>query len=479
MPGMTEAFFGALAHPFMPWLLSLLIVVAASSAWLTFRFGRIAPVLDGLDRAIKLIEESEGASGFRRRFQAIYKGMAENPIVGEVWRAYASTIAPAPGSDDALGYSRRPEENFNEGLLAVAGVNLRFYHAVPNLLVGCGLLFTFLGLIAALYFASRGIAAAGIDQAQQALRELLAAATFKFVTSVAGLGSSLIFSWGEKAVLYRVQRRLARLCAALEERMVPVTSESLAMNQLGELKAQHAELRRMSRNLILRVPEEIESRLAEELTTAIVPLRHAIGDAAARLAHLDEHILEVLAAGLPAPGEPLGPTPPVGRGAGRLQERLGKALQEAAAKLAAASPGVEAAAPLSTPAASAHRSVGILRRFDERLGEVLLRLRQGVEALARYRGRDGSRPADLLRRMMQTQAELEGARQMAQELRRELDLLLEGGQADATTSEPVEAALERLGSRIAGDMAGIDARVTAAGTQIAQAVRLLQDGERR
>ena len=278
----------------MPWTLSALIAGTALALWLDFRLRRVEPVLRGLDDAIAAVEEAEGPGAFRRRFGSVFQRLAENPVLGEVWRAYAPTIAPAPGQEDALGYTRRPQESINEGLLALAGVNLRFYHAVPNLLVGTGLLFTFLGLVAALDFASRGVAAAAVQEAQAALRELLSAATFKFVTSIAGLGSSMLFSWREKALLYRLQRRLAALCAVLEARMVPLTAESIGIAQLAELRLQQQELQKLGRSLLVKVPETVEERLAEELAAAIQPLRQATAAAAGRLARIDEWLLDIV-----------------------------------------------------------------------------------------------------------------------------------------------------------------------------------------
>jgi hypothetical protein len=465
----SDIVFGLLAQTWVPWALSGLIVAAAVATWLDFRFRRIAPVLAGLDQAIGLVEASEGPSGFKRRFQAVYKGLAENAVVGEVWRAYASTIAPAPGVDDALGYSRRPHENFNDGLLAVAGVNLRLYHAVPNLLVGSGLLFTFLGLVAALYFASRGIAAAQIAEAQHALRELLAAATFKFVTSIAGLGSSLIFSWREKALLYRVQRRLARLCAALEERMAPITSESLALSQLGELKAQHAELRKLSRNLILRVPEEIEARLADELTNAVVPLRKAIAAAAGRLERLDERVAEAMVGALQAEG-----------GLASASSRSGTV----------EGPGGHLAAPQAAVQDSQPRlrlPLPQLRRLDERLGEVLLAVRQGIGRLAQHRGgRDAGRPADALRALTGSQAAIEAARAAVGDLTRELeDLSAALGAAFAARMSgqelppAVEAQLAGLDRRLAGWAQAVEGGIDTASRRLHETVTQLETAGQR
>jgi hypothetical protein len=300
--------FGFLAFPWVPWALSLVIVAVAALTWLDFRWNRLDPVVRGLDDAIRAIEETEGPGTFRQRFATIFQRLADNPVTGDVWRAYATTLAPAPTNEGTIGYTRRPAENFNEGLLAVAGINLRFYHAMPNLLVGLGLLFTFIGLIGALYFASAGVSATDVKIAQTALRDLLAAATFKFATSIAGLASSMAFSWREKAQLYRVHRRLARLCAALEARMVPVTPESLASAELAELKSQTALLKRLSRDLFIRLPEAAEERLEQELAQGMAPVRRALGEAAQRLRLLDAMALEAIrAAMMPEPVAEPGP----------------------------------------------------------------------------------------------------------------------------------------------------------------------------
>ncbi len=284
------ALFALLASPVLPWALSAVIVLVALLVWQRFRAG-LRPVLRALDRAIATIEETEGPAAFRQRFTGIFKALAENPVLGEAWRAYAGTLRPAPGNEDAIGYVRRPHEHFNDGLLALSGLNLRFYHAFPNLLVGLGLFFTFIGLVGALYFASGGVASGDVQVAQAALRDLLGAATFKFATSIAGLGSSLLFSWREKAHLHRLYRRLARFCHALEARTVPITTAGLAAAQLDEARRQRQELARLGRGMLVRLPETVEQRLGEELAAAFAPLRGSVRRLAERLAD-GESVLE-------------------------------------------------------------------------------------------------------------------------------------------------------------------------------------------
>lgn len=262
-----------------PWLLSAMLILIALIIWLQFK-RRINRLTAALDQMIAIVQSTDGPTAFKQRFGNVFGELAANPMLGEVWRAYASTIAQNQSSDDSIGYTRRPQETFNDQVVTAAGIDLRFYGAVPNLLVGMGLLFSFVGLVSALYFASAGVAAESVGAAQAALGELLAVATFKFLTSIAGLSASLVFSWGEKRQLYRIQNRLQLLCSALEARMVPITSESLMLAQLERTRSIEHHLNRLSRSVYVRVPEALDDALASELRQSLRPLHQAIARAA-------------------------------------------------------------------------------------------------------------------------------------------------------------------------------------------------------
>ena len=284
---MIDLAFGFFALSWVPWTLSALLIAGALAIWLDFR-RRLRPVLEGLEEALGVVEEAAGANALHDRFASINQRLASNPVIGEAWRAFVRTLVPVPGQEGVLGTTRRPREDLNESILTSAGVNLRFYTAVPNYLVGLGLLFTFAGLVAALYFASAGVAAASIQEAQGALRHLLAAATFKFMTSIAGLGASIVYSSREKTQLYRLGQRLDALCTALEQRLVPVTPEYLGTVQLAEMRNQSVLLRRLGRHLHVTIPDTVEERLASELLDAIAPMREGFARAAERIGQMDD-----------------------------------------------------------------------------------------------------------------------------------------------------------------------------------------------
>ncbi|HET6519129.1 MAG TPA: hypothetical protein VFG47_04850 [Geminicoccaceae bacterium] len=481
---MIEFVFRIFALEWVPWVLSALIVLAAVGIWVHFRL-RLQPVLRGLDQAREVVCEVEGPAAFHDRFHAIHERLAANPVIGEGWRAYAPTLVPAPEQreggqgDGAVGYTRRPAEHLDERLLASAGVNLRFYQAVPNLLVGCGLLFTFLGLVAALYFASHGVAAAEVAAAQEALRALLAAATFKFATSIAGLGASLVFSWREKAQLYQVGRRLHRLCAELEARMVPLTPEYLATIQLAELRQHGALLRRLGRNIHVTVPETIEDRLGAELIAAVRPLHAAFAEAAARIARLDQAALGRLAA-------PSVAALAAGSGTGwgdaataGLEALLGelRALRRAIADLAdrPLAPAVaapEAAARHGAALASYRElfeeSAAGIRALDAQLAAAVAQIERGIgELAATFPESD-----DPGGRLAPHRAALDASLAGLDEARRELNGLGRAFRAVAARSREILDARDTAGAAGASDL---DSEVSRSLDRLGEGVRAFND----
>jgi hypothetical protein len=333
----VDEVFAVFAVPWLPWLMAVGILVLGLVLWQRFS-ARLQRLRRALRRAIELIEHGEGAASFRQRFPAIFEGLAQDAVLGGPWRAYAQTLTAVPGNEQALGAPRSPAAVFDDRLFGAVGLNLRFYQAVPNILVGLGLLFTFMGLVAALHFASAGVTATDVREAQAALRELLAAATFKFVTSIAGLAASIVFSWREKAQLHAAQAEIRWLCQALEERLVPLTPEGLMVAQIEETRRINQRLGQLGRSLIVRAPESIEARLADELTLATRPLKAALERVARRFETLDERVAGDLVAASQT-----------------VRELAGRASALAEAAAAAPAAGDRAAAPATAAAAGDER----------------------------------------------------------------------------------------------------------------------------
>jgi hypothetical protein len=479
---MIEGFFGFLALSWVPWALSALLVLGALAVWLHFRL-RLRPVIEALDAALAVIETAPGPGAFRDRFPSLTGALAANAVIGASWRAFAQTLIPVPGPDGALGATRRPEHYFDERILARAGVNLRLYSAVPNYLVGLGLLFTFVGLVAALYFASAGVAAAHVQEAQGALRNLLAAATFKFATSIAGLGASIVYSWREKSQLYRVGQRLERLCTALDQRLVPVTPEWLGVLQLDELKAHGTLLRRLGRSLHITIPETIEERLAAELIEAVEPLRHGFAAAALRFADFDAALAARLAV-----------APAAGTGSDAAHAALLEELQRLRATIEAL-PAMLPGPPPRAPAPADAELGRALPRFvelfetstagiDAMAARLELALASVNPSLDRLRsatpdGTGGAEKASVqlaasLRGLIEMRRELEALGRMFREVTADSRALLEAHHAGAEERDPeLVAALERLSRNVQRFNERVRAFVGRVDEELARSSRLL------
>ena len=109
-----------------------------------------------------------------------------------------------------------------------------------NLFVAIGLIFTFLGVVAALSEATSvlGGGAASTATMQAALSGLLTITATKFWTSIAGILASVILRICERRWSSRIDEAVEDLCEIIDARIPPVSPGMLAGEQLNELKRQ-------------------------------------------------------------------------------------------------------------------------------------------------------------------------------------------------------------------------------------------------
>ena len=254
MEHLLASLFQSLNHSSVPWTLGGIILAAALWAGVVFTRRTAA-----LRRAVEPIMGSLRdipAQDFAQRYEDFNQEIEDNAPLRHGWKQFRESLIILPDGEDyapTIRATHRPETYFHESSLVSSRLNLRFWQSVPNILVGVGLLFTFIGLIAALYFASEGVTAKNIHDTQRALGNLLHAATFKFVTSVAGLLSSLVFSWWEKHCLHNLQKALDEFCRLLEERLVFTTPEKLADDQIRETRRQTNQLERFNTDFAVSI----------------------------------------------------------------------------------------------------------------------------------------------------------------------------------------------------------------------------------
>ena len=148
-------------------------------------------------------------SRFRDIDAAMSRGGAGGGLLREAWMRYRKTLIL--GTFPPVRSTQRPHGFVYDVLSPPTWIGF-----AANIFVAFGLLATFMGLVAALTFAAEGIASDNVASMQAALRDLLAAAASKFVTSVAGVGLSLILRLLERLLTVDLRRQADRLAKSLE-----------------------------------------------------------------------------------------------------------------------------------------------------------------------------------------------------------------------------------------------------------------------
>lgn len=195
-------------------ILSLTMAVAGFALLFYYWLWRIVPALRDLKAVsarLRLIGENPGSSSALAALDGL---MTSFTIAERPWSLFRATLVE--NGDGRISSQFQPARYFNMKSLEQSGVRLRFFLGLPNDFVGLGLIFTFLGLVAGLYFASRSMMSSDLEAARGALFLLLNAATFKFLTSITGIGMSLILSAAQRVLLDALQARLDELQFLIE-----------------------------------------------------------------------------------------------------------------------------------------------------------------------------------------------------------------------------------------------------------------------
>lgn len=246
-----------------------------------------------LDKARKHLGSSDDPLAFAVEYEKTNSTLASNKVLGARWKAFRESLVLPTRAGVPVRATIRPDQWFDIGLLRAPGIGLdpRYHAALPNLLVGAGLLFTFLGLAVALGSASDVVSGTAAER-NLALQTLLATASFKFTTSVVGMFLSISYALLRKARIRRVEKALDEFQDAIE-RVVPlVTPVSLQIEQNRILEGQSAHLEAFSNDLAVSLGATIDTTFNERLAEHIGPLTSAIDRLSASMASSNEDAMK-------------------------------------------------------------------------------------------------------------------------------------------------------------------------------------------
>ena len=257
---MMQTYFAQLEQLLVPLLIAALIFIFSITVFVIWsrRIDQVRKSVSDLD------EWFRNANGNGHDILAQAQGQTPDEVLRFLLRETQAGLIdlPSPGGTAQLSttsYSFRGHAETWTVRDALGGrLNLSLFETMPNLLIGFGLMCTFIFLAVALQQAGLALNALDVSarQQDQALQSLIATAGGKFITSIAGLFCSLVWNWRAKISLGNLQACIDRLCHTLRSKIPDNAAEasmrvqlSLFQEILQQNHAQVAELKRLEGGL--------------------------------------------------------------------------------------------------------------------------------------------------------------------------------------------------------------------------------------
>ena len=214
---------------------------------------------------------TEGFSGVDEKLKAL-------DHLKRPWEEFTETLIPPLNEVDDPEYrvfrnTQRPENFFRASVTSSL-----IKPVVPGeMLIGIGLMLTFLGLVAALTMAGPNFVNGG--DIKQTLGVLISTAGAKFLASIGGLLGSIFISFYQRLARSRINKRLYELCDSLEERLYYASAERIMADQYGHMKRQTRNLEQLGNSIAVAIGDRIESainNMPSMLGEAMSPMAQSI-----------------------------------------------------------------------------------------------------------------------------------------------------------------------------------------------------------
>ena len=183
------------------WVISLIVYCLLSFLFLQWWPKKIGVVNRSLRKTISVLDSD----------QPINTTIESNKFLNMRWKRYRHTFLSEGESAktivDATTF-------FNFDSVVSRLLNLRYWRSVPAVLVGMGILGTFVGLVVGI----NEFQTESVEQIENSIKTLLAGMQAAFLTSIWGMLLSIVFGVGEKWQFNKTEKHLQTLTTRLNEK---------------------------------------------------------------------------------------------------------------------------------------------------------------------------------------------------------------------------------------------------------------------
>jgi uncharacterized protein Yka (UPF0111/DUF47 family) len=182
-------------------------------------------------------------------------------------------------------------------------LNLSLFETMPNILIGAGLMFTFIFLAWALADAGGAMGGADTQAKDAAMKSLIANAGGKFTSSIVGLFCSLTWNWRAKVSLEQLQTCIAELHSSLRKIAPDTAAQAIIKRQhsifkemLNESREQVGQLKRFETDIAVAIAKAIGQEINPSFKALGADLVEAIKQLTERIGNMNEDALEKMIA---------------------------------------------------------------------------------------------------------------------------------------------------------------------------------------
>lgn len=247
-------------------------------------------------RAARIIHAYKDRPAFAQAYESsVYPRLIRHPLVGHAWREFDETLLKQEiERGGVIGNTVRPQSFINYGLVRERLTGLKVIGSIPGYFVGVGLLLTFTGIVLALAKASDATTASLVNNdtpaMMKAMTDLLGVASFKFATSIAGLGVSMMLALAFKILVIGIESDFSRFCEKIETNLRYTAPQSIAAEMNETAKEQCIQLKEInSDRFFSRMGEQLSPQISNAFASAIEPMTQSIGDAMKTMASRSEN----------------------------------------------------------------------------------------------------------------------------------------------------------------------------------------------
>ena len=197
------------------------------------------------------------------RREEIKETMAARKNYGSLWQEFDESLVCMR---EHLYNTLDASHFFNHYSLARGLTDNRLLAAVPSFLTAIGVIGTFAGLqigLGEIKDAGFGSVDSGVDEIKAGIGGMIAGAAIAFMTSVWGIGSSVVFNFVEKILERSIRASISRLQNQIDSLYQRLTAEK----SLADIEGHNRESRKIMQTLAEQIGERMQKALLESTDT--------------------------------------------------------------------------------------------------------------------------------------------------------------------------------------------------------------------